>query len=132
MYTRLNAARMPTPTMKVPHILKDGADAVGILAALSRVYINIGEFHQEWVRHHNPIVGGKPQSPVEVGVLRPNSVYYLATERRVQNLAKYFLKAARPHRLADAPGGRQYLSVDRNVLARGKTAFAERCAYCHS
>src|SRR5262249_570045 len=35
------------PRMPVPHVLKDGADSVGILPALGRVYVNIGSFHEE-------------------------------------------------------------------------------------
>ena len=54
--------------MRVPHILKDGADSVGILGALSRVYLNIGEFHEEWIKHFNPMVGGKRQTHIEVAV----------------------------------------------------------------
>jgi hypothetical protein len=35
-------------------------------------------------------------------------------------------------RLKDAPGGAQYLSTDGALLTRGKTAFANHCAGCHS
>ena len=52
--------------MAVPHVLKDGADSVGIIGALSRVYVSIGEFSQQWLRDHNVIVGGKPQRPFSV------------------------------------------------------------------
>lgn len=47
------AVRFPgtQPEMQVPHILKDGADSIGVLGALSRVYINIGTHHEEWIRH---------------------------------------------------------------------------------
>jgi hypothetical protein len=120
------------PRMPVPHVLKDGADSVGILAALGRVYVNIGSFHDEWLRHFNLLVGGKRQSPFPVAAARANSVYWHATEARLENLAKFFLKAARPHRLEDAPGGRPYLITDDAVLTRGKLVFADRCASCHS
>jgi hypothetical protein len=50
----------------------------------------------------------------------------------VGNLAAFFLKAAVPHHLADAPGGAAYLTTGRTVLTRGKSVFAERCAGCHS
>jgi hypothetical protein len=118
--------------MRVPHILKDGADGVGILGALSRVFVNIGEFHQEWLRDHNVLVGGTPQHPFEVAKAQRNSVYWVATESRVENLAKFFLRAARPMSLADAPGGKAYLTRDESVLTRGRTVFGERCAQCHS
>jgi hypothetical protein len=119
------------PVMKVPHILKDGSDSVGVAGALSRVYINIGTFHQEWVNHFKPLLGGD-QTPMDVANARENSVYWRATEGRVGNLAAYFLKAAGPMYLADAPGGARYLSGDRAVLERGKLVFADNCASCHS
>ena len=119
------------PVMPVPHILKDGADSVGVMGALSRVYINIGTFHQEWVKHFNLLIGGE-QEPMDVAYARENSVYWRATEGRVGNLAAYFLKAANPMYLKDAPGGAQYLSDDQALLERGKLVFADNCASCHS
>jgi hypothetical protein len=118
--------------LPVPHVLKDGADSVGILAALARVYVSIGSYHEEWLRHFNLLVGGKRQTPLEVAVARRNSVYWLATEARLEHLARYFLRAARPHRLEDAPGGSAYLTRDPAVLTQGKLVFAARCAGCHS
>ena len=118
--------------MNVPHILKDGADSIGILGALSRVYINIGEYHQEWIRHFNPLIGGKRQTPMDAAVARKKSVYWLASEQRVGNLAKFFLKAAGGHHLKNAPDGAFYLTKDENLLTRGKMMFAEHCAACHS
>lgn len=120
------------PRMKVPHVLKDGADSIGILGALSRVYINIGEYHQEWLQHFKPMIGGRKQTPMDISIARQNSVYWLASEQRVGNLAKFFLKAAGAHRLADAPGGRRYLSRNTQTLNRGKRVFADHCARCHS
>ncbi len=121
-----------TARMKVPHILKDGADSVGLLGALSRVFVNIGEYHEEWLKDHNALVGGKKQRPFTVANARKNSVYWQATETRVENLAKYFLKAAQPHHLKNAPGGDKYLAADDAALKRGKLAFADNCAECHS
>jgi hypothetical protein len=120
------------PHMAVPHVLKDGADSIGILGALSRVYINIGEYHQEWLKHFRPMIGGRKQTPLQVTTARQNSVYWLASEQRVGNLAAFFLKAATPQRLADAPGGARYLSAGSRELSRGKQVFADQCAQCHS
>jgi hypothetical protein len=120
------------PRMPVPHVLKDGADSVGILAALGRVYVNIGSYHEEWLRHFKLLLGGQKQTPLDAASARQNSVYWLATESRLQHLAAYFLQAARPHRLEDAPGGRAYLTGDVETLTRGKLVFADRCAGCHS
>ena len=115
-----------------PRVLKDGADSVGALGALNRVYLNIGLYSEEWTRHFNPIVGGKPISPIEIAVAQKQSVYWQATEQQTPLTALYFLKAGRPDRLADAPGGAAQLTQDTAQLERGKTVFAERCARCHS
>jgi hypothetical protein len=53
----------------VPRFLLDGADSIGIFASLSRVYLNIGTFSQEWVRLHNPIIGFRPQRPFSVAAV---------------------------------------------------------------
>ena len=119
-------------TFHVPHILKDGADSVGIYGALNRVYINIGTFYEDWLLHFNPLLGLTKQSPISVAVANENSVYWQATEDRAQNLAKFFIKAAGGHHLEDAPGGAAYLTQDQAVLNRGKIVFAETCASCHS
>ena len=47
-------------------MLKDGSDSVGALGALNRVYLNIGLFSEEWLLHFNPLVGGKPITPIEI------------------------------------------------------------------
>ena len=53
--------------MPVPHVLKDGADSIGIVGALARVYVSIGAYHQEWLKHFNLVLGGKRQTPFPVG-----------------------------------------------------------------
>jgi hypothetical protein len=119
-------------TVLTPRVLKDGSDSVGALGALNRVYLNIGLFSEEWLLHFKPLVGGQPISPIEIAVARKNSAYWLATEAQTPSLALFFLRTATPHRLKDAPGGAAYLTKDQAVLRRGKIAFAERCARCHS
>jgi hypothetical protein len=119
-------------TVWTPHVLKDGADSVGALGALNRVYLNIGLFSEEWTRHFNPIVGGTPITPIEITTAQENSSYWQATEAQTPLMAQFFLKAGRPDKLADAPGGEPYLSHDQAELDRGKEVFAERCARCHS
>jgi hypothetical protein len=115
-----------------PRVLKDGSDSVGALGALNRVYINIGLFSEEWLLHFNAVVGGKPISPIPIATAEKNSSYWQATEAATPHTALYFLEAARPDRLKDAPGGAKYLTTDAAVLDRGKTVFAENCARCHS
>jgi len=119
-------------TMHVPHILKDGADGIGLRGALARVYVNIGEFHEQWLRHQNILLGGKAQTPFDIETAQANSAYWRATEGWVDNLAAFFLRAAGPMKLADAPGGEAYLTADEETLTRGKIAYANECASCHS
>ena len=74
-------------TVWTPRVLKDGSDSVGALGALNRVYLNIGLFSEEWLLHFKPLVGGKPISPIEIGVARKNSAYWLATEAQTPSMA---------------------------------------------
>jgi hypothetical protein len=119
-------------TVWTPRVLKDGADSVGALGALNRVYLNIGTFSEEWLLHFNPLVGGKRITPIEIKVARENSAYFKATESQTWDMAQFFLKTTSPHYLKDAPGGEKYLTKDKALLTRGKIAFAETCARCHS
>lgn len=115
----------------VPHVLKDGADSVGLTGALSRVYVSIGEYSQEWLRDHNVIVGGWAQRPFDVTRAGKGSVYWQSTQERIPNLARFLLTMQSPH-LADAPGGSELMTRDAKVLERGKFVFADNCARCHS
>ncbi|MBV8819627.1 MAG: hypothetical protein JO022_14805, partial [Acidobacteriaceae bacterium] len=119
-------------TVWTPRVLKDGSDSVGVMGALNRVYLNIGTFSEEWLLHFNALVGGKPVSPIEISVARTNSAYFAATENQTFATAQFFLKSTGPHYLKDAPGGDKYVTKDQAVLNRGKIAFAENCARCHS
>jgi hypothetical protein len=119
-------------TVQTPRVLKDGADSVGVLGALNRVYVNIGLFGEEWVQHFRPLVGGKTVEPFEIAVARENSSYWNATEAQTPYVAAFFLASARPDKLAVAPGGKDYLTRDQATLDLGKEVFAEDCAACHS
>lgn len=118
-------------TMAVPHVLKDGADSVGVIGALSRVYVSIGEYSQEWLRDHNLMIGGKPQRPFEIAKAQKDSVYWQATAERMPNLAAFLVTMEGP-KLSQAPGGDAYVAHDDEVMQRGKIVFAENCARCHS
>jgi cytochrome c5 len=118
--------------MPVPHILKDGADSIGIPAALGRVYLSIGAFHEEWLKHFNLLVGGVPQTPIRIAVANATSPYWRATVDRLPDVAAFFLAAARPTPLAEAPGGAAYLTESEAVVTQGKRVFARNCAACHS
>ena len=119
-----------THMVKTPHVLKDGSDSVGVLGALNRVFVNIGLFSEEWLRHFRPLVGGKEISPIRIAVMNKNSAYWLATQDQTPDLALFFLKTAQPDKLKDAPGGASH--IDASKLDQGKTVFAENCARCHS
>lgn len=115
-----------------PHVLKDGADSVGALGALNRVYLNIGMFSEEWLQHFNALVGGRKTTPIEISVARRNSSYWTANEKQTVDLAQFMLASTAPHHLADAPGGAAHITSDKVMMTRGKEVFAERCARCHS
>lgn len=129
-----NAFYKAPDTVWTPHVLKDGADSVGVLGALNRVYINIGLFSEEWLLHFNPLVGGKTVSPIKIADGRKNSVYWQATEAQTPMVAQFFLNKAigAPHKLAEAPGGAAHMTADAGTLELGKAVFAENCAACHS
>src|SRR5579864_3851868 len=120
------------PTVWTTRVLKDGSDSVGALGALNRVYLNIGLFSEDWLTHFNPLVGGKPITPIEIKVARANSSFWVANESQTPSVADFFLATTAPHLLKDAPGGAAYLTTDQAKLTRGKEVFADRCARCHS
>jgi mono/diheme cytochrome c family protein len=130
--------RAVTNCMPVPRVLKQGDDSVGFQAALSRVYVNIGESWDEWSKHFRPLVGGPRlgslhgQTPVEVKTLQAHSNDWNWSEQRAQYLAQYLITYGKPLLLANAPGGDRYLTKDQAQLDRGKRVFAENCAACHS
>jgi hypothetical protein len=117
--------------INVAHILKDGADSIGVRGATIRVYVNIGMFSEYWLTRHNRLVGLTPQKPFEIPYAREHSVFWRATEERLDNIAAFFRKL-KSFRLADAPGGQAYITADAAVMTRGKEVFAESCAVCHS
>jgi hypothetical protein len=119
-------------TTWTPRVLKDGADSVGAVGALNRVYLNIGLFSEEWLLHFRPLFGGQTTSPIPIATAERNSVYWRATEMQTPNMARFFLASTDPHHLRDAPGGSDYLTADDATVRRGKIVFAERCARCHS
>ena len=119
-------------TTWTPRVLKDGADSVGALGALNRVYLNIGLFSEEWLLHFRALLGGQPISPIPLETAQRNSVYWRATEMQTPNMARFLLAGTDPHRLKDAPDGTSYLTGDSATIGRGKVVFAERCARCHS
>jgi len=77
---------------RIPRVLMDGADSIGIFAALARVYLNIGLFYEEWNRDTNTVIGFTPQKPFSIDVCRRNSLYWRVNENfRIGYLAAFFL-----------------------------------------
>ena len=129
------------PTLKVPHILTDGSDSMGVLTASVRVYVNEGMMHKEWYQSWplNPfhITDSLKRRfmPKEFDIIHehrkdPNSPW-MQTERRMPNMAT-FLETYDSFPLAEAEGGKAFLSTDKALLKRGKIVFADNCASCHS
>ncbi|MGO6938940.1 hypothetical protein ELG72_29455 (plasmid) [Rhizobium leguminosarum] len=122
-----------TGTVASMRVLKDGADSVGTLGALNRVYLNIGLFSEEWLLHFRPFLGGQKISPIRITDAQKNSVYWQATETMTPDMAIFFLVAARADHLKDTAVGEQVLQArDPAEVDRGKIVFAENCAACHS
>ncbi|MCU1275701.1 MAG: Cytochrome c, mono- and diheme variant, partial [Bryobacterales bacterium] len=118
-------------TQPVHHILKDGADSIGVAGASLRVYVNIGMCSDYWLTLQDPVEGTTDQKPFLIDKARKECADWRATEERMP-AAEAFLKTIGPMRLRDAPGGEQYLTKDPEILKRGKIVFGERCASCHS
>jgi hypothetical protein len=140
------------PTLKVPHVLSDGADSMGLLMASTRVYVNEGCMHELWISKAWPINPfdlkeslRREFAPGEFDLINtarkdPNSPW-MQTERRMPNMALFLgtwdsfpLASAKEIEREGKPGkdGKAYLTTDEAVLTRGKIAFADHCATCHS
>ena len=124
---------------------------MGLLMASARVYVNEGSGWQTWVKTMalNPFdlreSMARNFATKEfdlIGEVRkdPNSPW-MQTEKRMPNMATFLgtydsfpLKdAVEPPRDGKMPkSGGDYLTSDSAVLRRGKIAFADNCAQCHS
>lgn len=148
---------METTPHKIPqktlHVLKDGADSVGLEMGLGRVFINIGMEGQYWIDHLWNPVGGQRQRPFLLDEVRGTvsadrqaeliqsygpdfGKSWRNTEARIPALISYLTQYG-PMHLKDAPGGQKYLLNEQDApqaarLRRGKLAFADHCARCHS
>ena len=115
------------------HILKDGADSIGIAGASLRVYVNIGMCARLLDDAARSDIGvKKAQEPFDMDPRASKCEDWRDTEARMP-AAEAFLKTLAPPRLADAPGGAGVSdSAGGRVLRRGGAAFADKCAQCHS
>jgi hypothetical protein len=140
------------PTLKVPHILADGSDSMSVLMASTRVYVNEGMMYDLWVSTTWPLNPWDLKESIRrnfktgefdlIGTARkdPNSPW-MQTERRMPNMALFLstydslpLASAKEIERDGKPkkDGKDYLTTDPAVLTRGKIAFADNCARCHS
>ncbi len=139
----------------------DGADSIGTVGALARVYLNIGSYWEQWNEVHQVVLGLTPQRPFKLTDCESNSVYWNATKTRMPPLRDYFLKVTPPMPLLSTEGGLERLKpidvaslasetklhggtvkkrfevqrarrVDASQLARGRQVFAKNCIVCHS
>jgi hypothetical protein len=122
-------------------VLLDGADSVGVFAALSRVYFNIGTFPEEWGRCHNPILGFTPQRPFPVRTAEANSAFWRAGDRyRIPYMAEFFTHRSpvnaksivAPMKLAHTQPGRDIIAAEAQAAEQGRGVFLRNCALCHS
>jgi hypothetical protein len=136
--------KVVSPT-EVPRVLLDGSDSVGVHVALSRVYLNIGTHHQQWIRVNNPLLGFRKQDPFTLKDIAENSLYWHATLIRVKPLVAFFLAATDPMRLKDVQLSPRF---PKEELAKhlgkgdglpwhatyddGRKVFARGCIACHS
>ena len=112
-------------TVWTPHLLRSGADSAGLLPAINRRFLELGQFSEETQLHANPLVGGLPPSPIDIATVRRNSVYWQLTEAQSADVVRFLLRLSDPPRPPAAPGGA-------DAIGRGKLIFADRCARCHS
>jgi hypothetical protein len=137
------------PTLKVPHILKDGSDSMGVPIASLRVWVNIGSMHEQWVKCwavsldpralKDDLKRNFAQKPFDIAEAQkdPGS-WWNKTEKRMPALEKfartfdsYPLEKAK-EAAAGGKAGADYLDKDPAKLRKGKIAFARHCARCHS
>ena len=77
-------------TRQVHHILKDGADSVGVAGASLRVYVNIGMCGDYWVTLHDPVLGIARRSSRSTWTTRGRTARTGATPRRAWQTPRRF------------------------------------------
>lgn len=123
-----------------PRVLLDGSDSIGVEGALSRVYLNIGAYSEQWNRLHNPVIGFKPQRPFELATVKSKSVYWQATEQyRIPQLESFFTYVSKtgasvtqPMKLKSTAEGHARITRNEKDAKDGRAVFLENCAVCHS
>lgn len=142
---------------RIPRVLMDGEDSVGLYGALLRVYLNIGLYHDEWKRCSNLLVGFGGNRPFSLDVMRSNSVYWRVNENfRIPYMASFFTwekrdgnqqriqcaTAAMHLQDAIAPDGKPFSKSEDpklkphqwepSLAEKGGRVFTKHCMVCHS
>jgi hypothetical protein len=112
-------------TVWTPRLGWNAMDSVGILGGINRMFAGMAMFSEEWLTHFSPLIGGTQQVPVDIQVARANSGYWQATEEMTPDVVRFLMRMK-------APAAPTVNTPDRGAIWRGKTAFADRCAACHS
>jgi hypothetical protein len=107
-------------TVWTPRILKDGSDSVGALGSLNRVYLNIGVFSEEWLRHFDFLLGLWPISPISIADADKNSAYWRATVKQTGAMAYFLMKVGAPHHLKKEEAS----EVDTNAACSSENAHS--------
>jgi hypothetical protein len=122
------------------HVLKQGDDSSGPSGGIARVFINIGSCTDQLIEAAGGLFHGKQQRPIARQRLHDECAEYQDTEARVQDILE-FLSYTRPYNLKDAlidgwpvsmRTDNSLMNTDPVIQNRGKLAFAENCATCHS
>ncbi|GLS19739.1 hypothetical protein GCM10007874_27560 [Labrys miyagiensis] len=125
----------------VPRAIVDGADSVGLFGSLSRVYLNIGAYSEEWRRVQNTLIGFRPQSPFSIASALKDSVYWRTGDKyRIPYLVSFFTfrnaetgaTVTQPMHLADTREGKPIIDAEHDKATRGRDVFLANCAICHS
>src|SRR5260370_14028566 len=56
--------------MPVPHVLKDGAESIGVAGAKIRRYVNIGMFSEYWLTLSHRLVWLAPHNTLDISYAR--------------------------------------------------------------
>jgi hypothetical protein len=122
------------------HVLKQGDDSSGPGGGIVRVFVNIGSCTDQLIEAAGGLFHGKQQQPIVRQRLHDECAEYQDAEARVEDILN-FLSYTGPYKLKDAliDGWPVSMRTDNTLMIsdpviqnRGKLAFAENCATCHS
>lgn len=122
------------------HVLKQGDDSSGPGGGIARVFINIGSCTDQLIEAAGGLFHGKHQRPISRQKLHDECTEYQDAQTRVGDILS-FLNYTKPYNLRAALidgkpvsqyKNNKFITTDEDVLDKGKLAFAENCATCHS